>query len=94
MTQAHRGLADTALGIGDDISASISQLYAPPGAWSHGYLWGADIVTIPRGRRLQAEHGRDLEAERSCGGGVEPAADRARPTATCSRSTRRPPSGR
>ena len=49
MTQAHRGLANTALGVGDDVSASITQLYAPPGAWSHGYLWGADIVTIPRG---------------------------------------------
>ena len=48
MTQAHRGLADTALGIGVDISASISQLYAPPGAWSHGYLWGADTLVIPR----------------------------------------------
>jgi hypothetical protein len=47
LNQALRGLADTALGIGDDISASITQLYAPPAAWSHGYLWGADIVTIP-----------------------------------------------
>ena len=49
MNQALRGLADTALGIGVDISSSISQLYAPPGAWSHGYLWGADIVVIPDG---------------------------------------------
>jgi hypothetical protein len=47
MNQALRGLADTALGIGVDISSSISQLYAPPGAWSHGYLWGADIAVIP-----------------------------------------------
>jgi hypothetical protein len=47
LNQALRGLADTALNIGDDISASISQLYAPPGAWSHGYLWGADTVSIP-----------------------------------------------
>ena len=47
LNQALRGLADTALNIGDDISASISQLYAPPGAWSHGYLWGADTVAIP-----------------------------------------------
>ena len=23
-------------------------LYAPPAAWSHGYLWGADVVTVPR----------------------------------------------
>src|SRR4249919_3004729 len=48
MSQAHRGLADTALGIGADISADITRLYAPPAAWSHGYLWGADIVRVPR----------------------------------------------
>ena len=32
----------------------ISRLYAPPGAWSHGYLWGADVVTIPDGRHVPA----------------------------------------
>jgi hypothetical protein len=48
MNQAHRGLAETALSIGVDVSEEISRLYAPPGAWSHGYLWGADVVTIPR----------------------------------------------
>src|SRR5215210_4889002 len=47
MNQAHRGLADTALGPGVDISSRISILYAPPAAWSHGYLWGADVVTVP-----------------------------------------------
>jgi hypothetical protein len=49
MTQPRRGLIDTALSIGVDISSQISRLYAPPGAWSHGYLWGADVVTIPDG---------------------------------------------
>jgi hypothetical protein len=49
MDQAHRGLADTALNIGVDVSDRISILYAPPAAWSHGYLWGADIVEIPLG---------------------------------------------
>ena len=48
MDQAHRGLADTALGIGADISEDIERLYAPPAAWSHGYLWGADVVRVPR----------------------------------------------
>ncbi len=48
MTQARRGLADTALSIGTNISGLIGQLYAPPGAWSHGYLWGADTLVIPR----------------------------------------------
>jgi Zinc carboxypeptidase len=49
MKQAHRGLAETALGIGVDVSSQIGILYAPPAAWSHGYLWGADIVQVPRG---------------------------------------------
>ena len=44
MAQAHRGLAETALGIGVDVSSRIGILYAPPAAWSHGYLWGADIA--------------------------------------------------
>jgi len=46
MDQAFRGLAYTALAAGQDISDRISQLYAPPGAWSHGLLWGADVVEI------------------------------------------------
>jgi hypothetical protein len=49
MAQPRRGLADTALNIGVDVSSRINRLYAPPAAWSHGYLWGADTVTIPDG---------------------------------------------
>jgi Zinc carboxypeptidase len=49
MAQPRRGLADTALNIGVDISSRINRLYAPPAAWSHGYLWGADTVTIADG---------------------------------------------
>ncbi|MET1008756.1 MAG: hypothetical protein ABWY96_01705, partial [Gaiellaceae bacterium] len=49
MRQAFRGFAYTALAAGQDISARISQLYAPPGAWSHGSLWGADVIEIPAG---------------------------------------------
>ena len=49
MNQALRGLALTSLSAGQDISTRITQLYAPPGAWSHGLLWGADVVEIPRG---------------------------------------------
>ncbi|MGZ5291162.1 MAG: M14 family zinc carboxypeptidase [Actinomycetota bacterium] len=49
MTQAMRGLALTTLDEGQDISDRITQLYAPPGAWSHGSLWGADVVEIPTG---------------------------------------------
>ena len=47
MDQALRGIPLTTLGAGQDISDRISQLYAPPGAWSHGLLWGADVVEIP-----------------------------------------------
>jgi hypothetical protein len=47
MDQALRGLAYTTLSAGQDISDRITQLYAPPGAWSHGLLWGADVFEIP-----------------------------------------------
>jgi hypothetical protein len=49
MNQALRGIALTALSTGQDVSTRISQLYAPPGAWSHGDLWGADAVEVSRG---------------------------------------------
>jgi hypothetical protein len=70
MNQAFRGLADTALGIGVDVSNSISQLYAPPGAWSHGYLWGADIAVIPHGASFSATT-REIRAPNPVHGGVE-----------------------
>jgi hypothetical protein len=47
MDQALRGLAYTTLSAGQDVSDRITQLYAPPGAWSHGLLWGADVLEIP-----------------------------------------------
>jgi hypothetical protein len=47
MDQALRGIADTALSAGQDVSTRITQLYAPPGAWSHGQLWGADTIEVP-----------------------------------------------
>lgn len=40
MDQALRGLANTMLSVGDDISDRVTRLYAPPGAWSNGFLWG------------------------------------------------------
>jgi hypothetical protein len=52
MGQALRALANTMLSVGDDISDRVTKLYAPPGAWSNGFLWGADVVTIPRDRRF------------------------------------------
>jgi hypothetical protein len=70
MQQAHRGLAETALGIGDDVSNSIGRLYAPPGAWSHGYLWGADLVTIPPGSSFAAQT-NEINKPSRLSGGVE-----------------------
>jgi hypothetical protein len=71
MTQAFRGLADTTLSVGADISADISILYAPPAAWSHGYLWGADVVTVPRDAPFSPQTNRVLKASHLLGG-VEP----------------------
>jgi hypothetical protein len=71
MTQAHRGLADTALSIGTNISGLIQQLYAPPGAWSHGYLWGADALVIPRDASFAPVTNRVTKSSHLLGG-VEP----------------------
>ncbi len=56
MNQPLRGLAFTALGPGLDYSSRINQLYAPPGGWSHGLMWGADTVEVPNGARLRAAY--------------------------------------
>ena len=71
MDQAHRGLADTALNVGVDISDRISILYAPPAAWSHGYLWGADIAEIPLDSGFSPITNR-INKTRTPDGGVEP----------------------
>jgi Zinc carboxypeptidase len=71
MNQAHRGLADTALNIGLDVSDRISILYAPPAAWSHGYLWGADIVEIPLDSGFSPVSNR-INKTTTPSGGVEP----------------------
>jgi hypothetical protein len=68
MKQPHRGLADTALGIGVDISQRISVLYAPPAAWSHGYLWGADILSVPNGTPFTARTELIRKTDRVKGG--------------------------
>jgi zinc carboxypeptidase len=52
LDQALRALGNTMLDVGDDISDRVTQLYAPPGAWSNGFLWGADVVRIERGGRF------------------------------------------
>ena len=90
-TSRSAGLAYTALGAGQDISAKIAILYAPPGAWSHGFLWGADVLEIPDGAKFNPEDEAGPE-------GQERARWRRRKAGTLrrsrSRSTRRPRFGR
>jgi hypothetical protein len=71
MAQVRRGLADTALRIGVDISERIERLYAPPGAWSHGYLWGADVYPVERGTTFEPASRRVFSTPTSLGGGIE-----------------------
>jgi hypothetical protein len=71
MNQAHRGLAETSLGIGVDVSSRISILYAPPAAWSHGYLWGADVLQVPTGVPFTAATSSPLNKPTRHPGGLE-----------------------
>ena len=52
------------------ISTRATQLYAPPGAWSHGYLWGADIATIPDNAAFTPQT-TEISRPRILDGGVE-----------------------
>ncbi|WP_202980396.1 hypothetical protein [Serinicoccus marinus] len=52
MHQAKRGMANTLLGRGTDISDRVDAMYDISG-WSHGLLWGADVVTVPEGDPLR-----------------------------------------
>jgi hypothetical protein len=70
LAQPRRGLLDTALSIGVDISDRIGILYAPPAAWSHGYLWGADVVTIADGARFSPRTD-DIHRPNRLHGGLE-----------------------
>ena len=69
--QALRGLANTMLDVGDDISDRVAELYAPPGSWSNGFLWGADVVTIGRGRSFSPAT-RPIDETDEVEGGVRP----------------------
>jgi hypothetical protein len=70
MNQALRGLAWNALAAGTDIESKISILYASPAAWSHGLLWGADTVEVPRGDASFAPKTKPLSAPNSLVGGI------------------------
>jgi hypothetical protein len=71
MKQAHRGLAETSLGIGVDVSSQIAILYAPPAAWSHGYLWGADVTQVPNGVPFTAPVTAPIAKPTKLDGGLE-----------------------
>ncbi len=71
MDQSLRALGNTMLDVGDDISDRVTQLYAPPGAWSNGFLWGADVVTIGRDRRFTPNTSAVEETD-EVEGGVRP----------------------
>lgn len=58
--QARRGMANAILGPGTDISDRVDAMYDISG-WSLGLLWGADVVTVPEGARLQVV-GEDVAA--------------------------------
>ncbi|USQ75770.1 M14 family zinc carboxypeptidase [Ornithinimicrobium cryptoxanthini] len=49
--QGKRGLANTILGAGTDISDRVDAMYDISG-WSLGLLWGADVATIPQDGRM------------------------------------------
>ena len=51
--QPLRGMANTVLGPGTDISERVEAMYDISG-WSMGLLWGADVVTVPAGSALPA----------------------------------------
>jgi hypothetical protein len=68
LDQALRALGNTMLDVGDDISDRVTQLYAPPGAWSNGFLWGADVVRIERGQRFSPSTSRVKRTDKVKGG--------------------------
>ena len=59
--QSRRGLANTILGAGSDISGRVDAMYDISG-WSHGLLWGASVVSVPEGERLQVVGGLVADA--------------------------------
>jgi len=70
MNQPLRGLALTALDEGQDITLRIGRLYASPAAWSHGYLWGADVVEVPTGDTTFKPYTVPITAPNDLKGGV------------------------
>ncbi|GAA1137604.1 M14 family zinc carboxypeptidase [Ornithinicoccus hortensis] len=66
MHQSLRGMANTILGAGTDISDRVDAMYDISG-WSPGLLWGADVVTVPEGATLRTQ-GRPITEAVPTGG--------------------------
>jgi hypothetical protein len=63
--QARRGVANAILGPGTDLSARVDAMY-DISSWSHGLLWGADVVTVPDGVPLTVA-GEEVSAAEPAG---------------------------
>ena len=61
MRQPRRGLANTMLELGYDITELTPQMYDISG-WSHAELWGATVVTVPKGTDLRVRTRRIRDA--------------------------------
>ncbi len=70
--QARRGMARAILGPGSDLSDRVQRMYDVAG-WSHGLLWGADVVTVPAGTELPG--GLERVSDPAPTGGVAGSAD-------------------
>jgi hypothetical protein len=61
MFQAKRGLANTILEVGRDVTTNFPTMY-DISAWSQGSLWGATTVTVPAGGSLDTRALTEIEA--------------------------------
>ena len=69
LEQPKRGLANTLLEPGYDISDRVPQMYDISG-WSHALLWGATVEVVPRGTQFDVQ-ATQVRADQSAQGGVE-----------------------
>ncbi|RIQ12676.1 M14 family zinc carboxypeptidase [Jiangella rhizosphaerae] len=61
MFQAKRGLANTILDVGRDVTTNFPTMY-DISAWSQAYLWGADVATVPAGGSLETRALSEIES--------------------------------
>ncbi|WP_036195016.1 M14 family zinc carboxypeptidase [Nocardioides aequoreus] len=72
MAQPLRGLANTLLDLGGDISEKVPTMY-DISAWSYSYLWGATVDKIGRVNARTVPHLRRVSAPTRVGGVARPA---------------------